>query len=589
MAPLLTCKDLKKAFASRDLFEGLSFSLFAGDRVGLLGPNGAGKSTLLKILGEEEFPDEGEVMRAKGLRVCYVSQGVEPFSGSIEEAVVAALKEEPLEMYEKHSRARGVLGSLGFSDPQMRADALSGGWKRRLSLARALVVEPDLLFLDEPTNHLDLDGILWLESFLVRNNLTFVLTSHDRLFLEKVTNKTWELSRRYPGGMFCVEGGYADFIGKKEAFLEAQAGLEKSLRSKSRREEEWLKQNPKARSTKSRSRIQEAIQLRHELAKVKVRNAISKAQISLEGTERQTKKLLTAKNLGKTTEGSQLFSGMDITLTRGDRFGIVGENGSGKTTLLKILAGELTPDAGTLKYADNLRVFYFDQLREKLDLELPLRLGLAPDGEVVHFRGSKIHVNAWCERFLFDKTRLDQPMKVLSGGERARVVISRLMIRPADVLLLDEPTNDLDIETLEMLEESLDEFPGAVILVTHDRAMMDRIADQVLRVGNEEPRRFNTTDAWLAWRKEQARQKEKKPKEVREASSKKGLSYKEQQALKNVEKNIHSLEQEIASLHVKLETLSGADLTQACETLSQLEGELEGLMEEWERLEEKKG
>lgn len=587
MSPLISCQNLSKSYGSRTLFDGLSVSLFPRERVGLIGPNGAGKSTLLKILCGLETSDGGEVVCTKGLRVGYVPQQMDHFDGTVEEALEASAQ-GVTDDYDRHARVRKTLGSLGFSDPAQDIRTLSGGWRRRLSIARALVLEPDVLLLDEPTNHLDLESILWLEGFLKRLKMPFILISHDRVFLDNICTRMWEISYRYQGGIFAVDGAYAEFMQRRALFLEAQAQQERGLRSKLRREEEWLRQTPKARTTKSRSRIQETAKLQQEVARVKFRNVEAKVDLSLAETGRQTKKLVTAKNLGKTLGDKVLFTGLDLTLHRGDRVGIVGKNGSGKSTLLKILANKLESDTGTVKYAENMEIFHFDQHREQLDLELPLRRGLAPNGDTIYFQGKTIHVNSWCDRFLFAREQLEMPMKQLSGGERARVVIARLMCRPADVLLLDEPTNDLDIDTLEILEESLDNFLGAVVLVTHDRAMMDRVADKLIALGETQDT-FNDMDAWLQSLKKPQPVGVPKAKERQKPSQK--ISYSEKKELEGMEERIHDLESQIEALTKEVEdpTVAGdaAKLQQVCEKLGGVQAEIDACYKRWQELEDR--
>ena len=589
MTPLINCQEIHKAFGSKELFEGLSVTLFPGDHVGLIGPNGAGKSTFLKILAGQQNPDLGKVIMPSGLRVGYVPQNVQSFDGTVEEVVVAAAGGIAAEdEYDRYARVRRVLGTLGFSDLGQLAKHLSGGWQRRLSIAQALVGQPDVLLLDEPTNHLDLESILWLEGFLQREKITFVVTSHDRVFLDNVSNKVWEISHSYPGGVFTVEGAWAEFVERREGFKKAQLQRERGLKSKLRREEEWLKATPQARTGKSRSRIQEAARLKQELAKVKRRNVEKKSDFSIAHTGRQTKKLLAAKNIGKTLGEKPLFHSLDITLSRGDRFGVVGENGSGKSTLLKVLAGEIPSDTGTIKMADDLKICYFDQLRDSLDLEQPLRQGLAPEGDMIRYRGITIHVNSWAERFLFSKNQLDLPMKQLSGGERARVLIARLMAKPADILFLDEPTNDLDIDTLEVLEESLDDFSGAVVLVTHDRAMMDRVVDIMVAVGGED-RRFNDVEGWLNWRKEQLKKPKKEKAAFKKPQNKRGLSYRENRELEGIELAISEMEAKIEKLEGQTEQpLEAGELKQVCDDLAEAHESLDSLFVRWQELEDKK-
>jgi len=587
--PLINCQQVCKAFGSKELFESLSVTLFPGDHVGLIGPNGAGKSTFLKILSGIEEPDDGSVVMTGGLRVGYVPQNIQDVEGTVEEVVVAAAGGIAAEdEYDRYARVRRVLGTLGFSDLSQEAKTLSGGWQRRLSIAQALVGEPDVLLLDEPTNHLDLESILWLESFLQREKIAFVVTSHDRVFLDNVSNKVWEISHSYPGGVFTVEGAYAEFMERRKGFLEAQMQREKGLKSKLRREEEWLKATPQARTTKSRSRIEEAARLQQELARVKRRNVEKKSDFSIAHTGKQTKKLLVAKNISKTLGDKKLFESLDIILSRGDRLGIVGENGSGKSTLLKVLGGEIDSESGTIKLADDLKICYFDQLRDKLDLKQPLRRGLSPNGDMIRYRGMNVHVNSWCERFLFSKDQLDLPMKQLSGGERARVLIARLMAKPADILLLDEPTNDLDIDTLEVLEESLDDFPGVVVLVSHDRAMMNRVADILITVGDDN-RRFNDVEGWLDWRKELRKKPKTEKTAFKKPKEKRGLSWKEQQELAGIEQKIANTESEIEKLEKKTEKpLEAGQLQKVCDQLASAQETLDTLFTRWQQLEDKK-
>ncbi len=570
-------------------------SVSHGDCIGLIGPNGAGKSTLLKLIAKLERPDTGEVVHTKHARVGYVPQHVEKHYGTIQEVLEEALeKNTHIEESHKEGHFRRILGKVGFTDPTQLSGELSGGWARRLTIAKALVNEPDILLLDEPTNHLDLDTILWLENFLQRSFKTFIVTSHDRTFLDSICNKVCELSHRYPKGIFSVDGGYDEFIKMREIFLKGQVQYEKSLRSKNRREEEWLKQSPKARSTKARARIQEAARLQHELAKVKFRNTENKAALGFNVTDRQTKKLLVAKNLSKQFGDKKIFSGVDIRLMRGDRLGIVGGNGSGKSTLLKMLAGEIKSDSGTIKTADDLKVFYFDQHRESLDLNLTLRDALSPNGETIQYRGQNIHINSWCEKFLFNKSCLGLPIKQLSGGERARILIARLMMQEVDVLLLDEPTNDLDIDTLEILEASLDDFPGSVVLISHDRAILDRVADSLIALNSEGGySTFNETDAWLEHRKKQAKEKtqEASAPQKKQPVRKSTLSYKEKQELANMEKTLTALGKELDALSAILEDPSVQNdpdaLQKACEQLGSKQKEIDDTYLRWQELEDR--
>jgi ATP-binding cassette subfamily F protein uup len=595
LIPYISCKSISKSHGSKDLFEDLSVNLHSGDRIGLIGPNGAGKSTLLHLLAKRKNPDEGEVVTNKNVRIGFVSQEMAKYQGSVIEVLDQELGLAPhLDEFKRENYLRQLLGLVGIQNPEQKASELSGGWGRRLSIAKALVHEPNVLLMDEPTNHLDLDTILWLEGFLKRSVQTFIITSHDRVFLDNICNKIWEISSKYPKGIFISEGGFAEFNEARETFLQGQKQYQRGLQSKVSREEEWLKSGVKARTTKSRARIQETARLQHELARVKFRNSEKKIDFALNATESQTKKLLVGKNLSKHFGDKTIFSKVDVRLMREDRLAIVGENGSGKTTLLKILAREIESDTGTLKEAGNLKVFYFDQNREQLDLNLSLKKALSPYSDTIEYRGKSVHVNSWCEKFLFDKTLLELPIKCLSGGERARLLIARLMLHPVDILLLDEPTNDLDIDTLKILEESLDDFPGSVVLVSHDRAFVDRVCDQLLMLEEKEGYTlFNDTEGWLEYRDKQKKCIDQKKKtDLKKQSEKKGgLSYKEKQELDGIEKYIDDLSKEIDALHMLLEDpmlqVDSDAFTKTCQEIGRKEKEVDQAYERWHELEER--
>jgi ATP-binding cassette subfamily F protein uup len=481
---LLSCEAVGKAYGTRSLFEGLSFGLFEGDQVGLVGPNGAGKSTLLRILAGIETPDRGRRSVRSGVRIGYVPQDpVYPAGGTVEEVVAASLS--ALDEADRPGRIAQALGRAGFADGRAEVSALSGGWRKRLAIARELAAEPDVLLMDEPTNHLDVEGILWLESLLEERARACLVVSHDRYFLEHVATRMLEVSRVYPAGLFETDGRYSEFLVRRDEFLRGQAAYEESLANTVRREIEWLRRGAKARSTKAKGRIKEADRLIDELRDARTRAATRTAGIDFTASGRRTRKLLVARGLSKSLGGRPLFRDLDLTITPGTRIGLMGPNGSGKTTLLNLLAGTLEPDAGTIERAEGLRTVRFEQQRQDLDPEQPLRRALAPEGDSVHFQGRLLHVAAWAKRFLFSPEHLEVPVGRLSGGEQARIHIARLMQEPADLLILDEPTNDLDIPTLDVLEESLAAFEGGMVLVTHDRFMLDRIATTIVALDGQ--------------------------------------------------------------------------------------------------------
>ena len=478
---LLSCQELRKAFGTAPLFEGLSFGIFEGDHIGIVGPNGSGKSTLLKIPAGLEEPSSGTRAARKRLRIGYVPQDPGFAPGTTVLSVLRkAVEASGLDERAAEGRIAVALGKAGFDDGEQPTEQLSGGWKKRLAIAVALVAEPELLLLDEPTNHLDVDGILWLEELLRREPEAFVAVSHDRYFLEAVAGRVIELNRAFASGLLDVRGRYSEYLVTKDELLASQASYQESLRNRVRGEIEWLSRKAKARTRKAQARIDSAGRLRGELADLDSRSRMAGAAIDFAGTERRTKRLMVAQGLTKGYGARALVRELDLVLSPGMRLGLLGSNGTGKSTLLRLMAGLEAPDAGTVVHAEQLRIVTFDQHRSRLEPTLSLKRSLAPAGDAVQFQGREIHVAGWAKRFLFRSEQLETPVGRLSGGEQARVLIAQLMLEPADLLLLDEPTNDLDIPTLEVLEESLLEFSGALVLVTHDRYLLDRVSTQLL-------------------------------------------------------------------------------------------------------------
>lgn len=585
---MLSFHSVSKSFGGRPLFKNLSFTINKGDQLALIGPNGAGKSTLLKILMKLEPPDEGHLSYKQNMRIGYSSQSPEFPDVPLQDLLISASNLGDL--HTKETKAQILLSKVGFTDHQIRANTLSGGWKKRLDIAKALMDDPDLLIMDEPTNHLDLEGIEWLEQFLNKEKLTYLLVSHDRYFLENCCNRIIELNPCYPGGILLCEGSYGDFMEQRKAFLEGQEQRQRAIASQVRSETEWLRRSPKARTTKSLSRIKKAYELMDELSGLKSRNKKERVNLTFEASERETRKLLVAKNISKSLNNKTLFEHIDLTLSPKMRLGIVGANGTGKTTLLKILAGEIPQDKGTLKIAQDLKLVYFDQHRETIPLDITLREALSPNSDYVHYHGQEIHVNGWAKKFLFSSDRLNLPVSVLSGGERARILIARLMLKPADLLFLDEPTNDLDIPTLEVLEESLEEFPGAVVIVTHDRCLMDRVATHILGLGTGcDSTLFADYAQWETASSEKAAAVKKItniPKEAPSAPSKKKLSYNLQRELDSIPETIEKLETELANLH--LQTSERVDNPQESlklyREIAEKEAEIQALYKRWEEL-----
>ena len=602
MSVLLSARGLTKSYSHRPLFADLSFDLRVGERVGLVGPNGAGKSTLLKLLAGREAPDDGDTSTRRGARIGYLPQDdtFEP-GHTAREAVLAWLAADHLEDHERETRAAIMLTQIGFADPDQPAASLSGGWRKRLTLARELARHPDFLLMDEPTNHLDLPGVVWLERLLRGADFGYLVATHDRAFLRAVTQDVIEISRVYPGGFFRADGGYDTFADKRDLFLEAQARQREAVANQVRRETEWLSRKESAQRRKSRARIGEAADRRAELADLNYRTAVGGAAgIDFAGTGRQTKKLLTAAGVAKSLGGRPLFSGTDLILAPGVRLGLLGPNGSGKSTLLKVLAGELEPDAGTVTRADALRTVVFEQGRSTLDPAVTLRRALSPNADMVKFRERELHVGGWARQFLFQPEQLDVEVGALSGGEQARVRIAQLMLKPADVLFLDEPTNDLDIPALEVLEDSLEEFPGAVVLVSHDRDLMDRLCTAVVGLDGEGGAAvYGSVGQWLtayeartAERSVRAEEAVKAARPKQAAPAKKKLSFKEQQEWDGMEAAITAAEEAVAARQAAVEaaaTAGHAALAAACHDLEAAQHAVEHLYARWQELEAKRG
>ncbi len=602
MGILLSCQNLSKTFGSRPLFEHLSFGLFEGERTGLIGPNGTGKSTLLKILAGEEKQDEGTLAYRKGLRVGYLPQQdrfEEAESGlTVRMALSKGLEGLGLEDWEVDIRVDTGLENAGFNNPDQEVSKLSGGWRKRLAILTQVVREPDLLLLDEPTNHLDMEGVLWLEGFLEGLNFAFLVVTHDRRFLERVSNRIIELNKRYPEGFFANEGNYSQFLEKREDLFNTQSKHEDTVANQVRREIEWLRRGPKARQTKQQARIDRAGNLMEELDDLKYRNSQGKnVDIDFSGSDRQTQRLVAASKVGKTLGGRKLFGPLDLLLTPGDKLGLLGENGSGKSTLLKILAGELHPDTGTLKQAEQLRVVTFDQHRDQLDLDQTLRQALCEKGDYVFYKERPIHVASWATRFLFETDQLDRPLSRFSGGEQSRVLIARLMLKPADLLLLDEPTNDLDIPSLEVLEQSLAEFPGALVLVTHDRYLLDRVSRQILALdGKGNAGFFADLSQWEEFRLEERSKDKAKPSQAVQQPArekpKKALTTRELKEWEGMEKAIHEGEARVKEALARLEYPKIAsnvpELVERQKKVDAEKAQVAALFKRWEELEAKR-
>ena len=637
---MLTLDNLSKAYGGRVLLDGVSWSMTDDARVGLVGLNGAGKSTLLKIVADAIPPDSGRISRPQRTRVGYLAQDAPEMGGrTVADETLSALTElraldqrrveleqiltrehsgpahesalaelgdvltdlERHRFYTAESRAEALLFGLGFTSADLGRDVaeFSGGIRMRIALAKLLLTEPEFLMLDEPTNHLDLAGIQWLEELLNQASFACVFVSHDRYFLENVALEMVELNRIYPDGVLRVRGKYSEFLEKKEAFLLAQSKQQDALTNRVHTEMEWLRRGPKARATKAKARIDTANAMIGELAEMKSRSRTASAGIEFSASERQTKRLVEMDEVSYAIGDRTLFKNLNFILTAGMRVGLVGANGSGKTTLLRLLLGNAAPTTGTIRKADALRVVYLDQTRE-LDESLTLRRALAPDSDSVVYQGRVVHVASWASKFLFTSEQLNQPVKNLSGGERARVLIANLMLQPADLLLLDEPTNDLDIPTLEILEESLLEYPGALVLITHDRYMLDRVSTIVLGLdGQGGAERFADYSQWDVWQTQQSnlnaeRSVQTDSRAASAANRKEGktkLSYLEARELAGLEDKVVAAEDVLHEARVALEEPSiasdGARLLAANAQLERAQDAVDQLYARWAALTEK--
>lgn len=586
---------------SKLLFDGLSFGIHEKERLGLLGPNGAGKSTLLKILASKEEPDAGEVSRRKGLRLAFVPQE-ELFSGSLNllETLTSRLRDQGLELSEIQVQALIALSALGFTDLETKVETLSGGWRKRLSLAVALAQEPDLLILDEPTNHMDWDGILLLEGLLKNFKGSLVLVSHDRAFLNNLCNKTMEINFLYKDGFLAFDGGYEEFLRKKEEYTQTQLSLQDSLSNKARREVEWLRAGVKARTTKSRARAKEAHQLLDDLQALKSRNRAgqSKVRLEIDSAGKRSKKFYELKHLNVGYEERCLIRDLNLLLGPESCIGLLGANGSGKTSLLKVVAGRSQNYTGELHSAENLKVVYFDQKRESLPQEIDLMAYLGDGSDYVVFKDKSVHVAAYASRFLFTSDKMKLKIAQLSGGEQARLLIAKLLLQPADVLILDEPTNDLDIESIEVLEESLSSFPGLILLVSHDRYFLSQLCERYLALdGQGGWQIYADLDQWLKHSALNSAPPSSSPPQVEKAQSappppqKIKLSYKEKRAMETIEQDIEEAESSLAEAQSQLarpEVYSDAEKMQkALQLVDERQKKVEELYHLWETIEQK--
>lgn len=603
MAILIGAQNISKTFSDRFLFKDISFSLETGERVGLIGPNGAGKSTLLRILAGQAAPDDGNISTQRGLRVGFLEQVPLFRAGATVNETVMETARDPHD-WEEIARAQTLLGKLELSEKaEMPVESLSGGWRKRVALVRELMKQPDLLLLDEPTNHLDVESILWLEDFLANSPFATLTITHDRVFLQRISTRILELNRRYANGLLSVKGDYVRYLETKDEMLAAQSVQETRLRNTLRRETEWLRRGAKARTTKQQARIQRHGEITEAVDELKYRNAESAVRLDFQGTgERNPKRLVEAEGISFAYGDRLIVPKFDLLITPKSRVGLLGPNGSGKSTLINLLLKQNEPATGTVKHAEGVKPLYFEQNRESLDPELSVLRTVCDRGDHVDYAGTRVHVRSYLDRFLFSGNQVELKVGRLSGGEQARLLLAKLMLNESNLLVLDEPTNDLDITTLDLLQDVLQDFPGAVILASHDRYFLDQVCNLTLGFGRAldgEPviEKFANLTQWEAWHdRQEALHAEAAKKGGKGAASsdtpaagaKRRLGFKEQRELDNMEATIEKAETRLAALTGESAqpavVANASRLLEITTEMAKLEAEIARLYARWQQL-----
>ncbi|MCM3096013.1 ABC-F family ATP-binding cassette domain-containing protein [Priestia megaterium] len=622
---MLTVENLTKTYGEKELFHQLTFTITENERIGLIGVNGTGKSTLLKIIAGLERGDEGDIVHAKDYSVTYLPQHPDfdedltvleqVFSGDTPllnllknyELALYALEQDSaneknqqtlydlqqkmdaMNAWEANSNAQSILTKLGISNMSAKIGELSGGQKKRVSIAQSLIQTPDLLILDEPTNHLDYETVKWLEEYLSKYQGAVLLVTHDRYFLDAVTNRIFELDG---GNLYSYKGNYAAFLEGKAIREDQEKATQAKLSNLYRNELAWIRRGAKARTTKQKARIQRFDELEGKIDSSEKESL----DLSLAGS-RLGKKVFELKDVSKTYEDKIILSDFTHIVKKQDRIGIVGKNGSGKSTLLNMIAGRIEPDSGEIDRGQTVKVAYYTQESDDMDLNQRMLDYIKESAEVVHTTdGKMISASQMLERFLFPSHTHGTPIQKLSGGERRRLYLLKLLMTSPNVLLLDEPTNDLDTQTLTVLEDYLEEFPGVVITVSHDRYFLDKVADYLLVFEGEGNISIYfgayTDQLEEAMKKkqamvQQAKVKEEKPKQP-EKTKKRRLTYKEQKEWEEIEDNIAAKEEEIERLTSEIEQV-GSDYTKAHNLSLEQEKaneELSALLDRWAELSE---
>jgi ATP-binding cassette subfamily F protein uup len=596
---LISLQEVSIGFGGHPLLEDVSFQIERGERVGLLGRNGMGKSTLLKMLNDDFMPHDGTISRQQNIRTVYLPQEVpQDLEGRVEDIIASGLIDSDFAEDEHHWKRDNQVQktiSLMELDGNARFETLSAGMKRRVILARGLVCNPDLLLLDEPTNHLDIQAIGWLEDFLKRWGGTLLFVTHDRVFLQKLTTRIIELDR---GKVYDWACDYPTFLERKEAMLDSEQTQNALFDKKLAQEEQWIRKGIEARRTRNEGRVRALKRLRQ--ARAERRELLGKVKMKIQSEKRSGRLVIEAENISYSYGEKPIIQNFATTIQRGDKIGIVGANGSGKTTLLKLLMGQLPPQTGEVRHGTNLDIVYFDQLRTQLDESKSVLDNVGQGRDTVTINGRARNLMGYLEDFLFTRDRVRAPISALSGGERNRLLLARLFAQPANLIILDEPTNDLDIETLEILEDLLLDYEGTLLLVSHDRAFLNTIVTSTLILdGSGEVKEF--IGGYEDWQKQldelPASKPAPKPAQSTPAETKadskpavRKLSYNEKRELEELPKRIQMLEEEQHQLTVKMEAPSfyqqeSAVITQAVNRLQALQDELSRAYARWAELE----
>jgi len=612
---LISLQEVSLGFGGPLLLENINLQIERGEWIGLLGRNGAGKSTLLKLINGDLLPDRGSVARQQNLRLAYLPQEVpQDLAGTVAQIVAGGLAAPGApapagadDHWQGQIQVEQVISRLSL-DPRVEFDMLSAGLKRRVLLGRGLVRNPDLLLLDEPTNHLDIDTINWLEDFLVRWAGTLLFVTHDRAFLQRLATRIVELDR---GRLFDWNTNYITFLQRKEAMLSAEQEENTNFDKKLAQEEQWIRRGIEARRTRNEGRVRALKRLR-EIRRLR-REQPGKVRMQIQAERRSGRLVIEAEGVSFVYAGCPVVDNFSTTIQRGDRVGIIGPNGSGKTTLLRLLIGELAPQAGVVHHGTNLEVSYLDQLRAQLDESQSVLDNVGQGRDTISINGKSRNLVGYLEDFLFTPDRARAPISALSGGERNRLLLARLFALPANLLVLDEPTNDLDIETLELLEDLLLDYPGTLLLVSHDRAFLNNLVTSLLVLdGSGQVKEY--VGGYDDWQKQSSVEKAelpaaevvvRKPAPVSEAretppdtAAPRKLTYKEQRAMEAQKRELAELPGRIEALESEQAQLTAAmadpifyqrdsaEIAQAANRLKEIEEELALSYERWEELEQ---